>query len=123
MAKLLSQERNGDRIEKWWLHVGDDGREKITLETIEDVEPIIENNKRLYNEKPVDHPVLGRRVAAIPQTVMEELCRIHKISFRELMDRKNERGQHIIQSLINNPDFRSFRTAAGRVDLSDKRIF
>lgn len=122
MAKLISQERNGHKVERWWLHVGDDGREKITLETIEDVEPILENNKRLYNEKPVDHPVLGRRVASIPQTIMEELCRIHKISFAELMDKNNDRGQHIIQSVVNNPDLGKLRTAAGRVNLT-KRSF
>lgn len=120
VGKLISQERNGHKIERWWLHVGDDGKDKIVLETIEDVEPIIENNKRLYNEKPVDHPALGRRVASIPQTIMEELCRIHKISFADLMDKNNARGQHILQSFINNPDFRSFRTAPGRVDISTK---
>ncbi len=121
MAKLLSQEWVGNRLEKWWLHTGDNGNDHITVETIEDVEPVLEKNKALYNEKPVDHPVLGRKVASIPGTVLEELCRIHKISFRELMVGNSERGQKILNSVLNDPSFRSFRTAPGRVDMARGR--
>jgi len=117
MAKLLSTERNGHRIDQYWLHTGDDGKDRITITTVEDVEPLIEANKKLYNEKPVDHPVLGRKVASIPGTIMEELCRIHKISFRELMIGKSDRAQRIMNQFLNDPAFRNFRTAPGRVDM------
>ncbi len=117
MAKLISQERVGNRIERYWLHSGDDGKDRITIETVEDVEPVLEANKKLYNEKPVDDPVLGRKVASIPGTVLEELCRIHKIKFRDLMNSKNPRGQKILNEFLNDPAMRFFRTAPGRVDM------
>jgi hypothetical protein len=116
VAKLIGTEVNGPRIDKYWLHVGEDGREKITVETTEDAEAVIENNKEQYNN-PVRTDGL-RKVASIPGTVIMELCRINKISFRELMMSKTDRAQRVLNSFLNDPSFRSFRTAPGKVDVS-----
>jgi len=62
LKKLLSQEWNGHRLERYWLHTGDDGKDRITIETVEDVEPVLEANKKLYNERPVDDQCLGARL-------------------------------------------------------------
>ena len=117
MAKLLGTEVNGPRIDRYWLHTGDDGRDRITVATTEDVEPAIEANKRQYNDGVKTHDGLGRKVASIPGTIIMELCRINKISFRELMLGKTERSQHIMNRFLNDPAFRGFRTAPGRVDV------
>jgi hypothetical protein len=115
VAKLLGTEVNANRIEQYWLHPGDDGKDRITLTTTEDVEPVIEQNKALYNNPDPAIDGIGRRMARIPGVVIMELCRIHKISFRELMRGKTERSQHIMRSFLNDPSFRSFRCAPGLV--------
>jgi hypothetical protein len=120
MAKLLGTEVNGPRLDKYWLHTGDDGRDRITVETIEDVEPVIEANKAQYNDPAPTQDGVGRKVASIPGVVIMEICRINKISFRELMLGKSERSQHIMNTFLNDPAMRSFRTAPGRVDVRPK---
>lgn len=117
MAKLLGTEVNGERIDRYWLHTGDDGRDRITVQTTEDLEPAIEANKAQYNDPGKTHDGLGRKVASIPGVVLMELCRINKISFRELMLGKSERSQAIMNGFLNDPAFRYFRTAPGRVDV------
>lgn len=123
MAKLLAEQWSGHRLERYWLHTGPDHTDRITIETIEDVEPVIEANKRAYNGSVKDQevPGLGRRVARVPGVVLEELCRIHKIKFRDLMVGNNPRGQKILNDFLNDPAFRSFRTAPGRVDMARGR--
>lgn len=119
MAKLLGTEVNGPRLDRYWEHIGDDGRGKITVETIEDVEPVIEANKVAYNEPQGKNDGL-KKVASIPGTIIMELCRINEISFGELMLGKTDRSQHVLNSFLNDPAFRGFRTAPGRVDVRKK---
>lgn len=119
MAKLLGTEIDGNRHYRYWGHTGTDNREKITLETVEDIEPVIEANKEAYNNAPTHNDGL-KKVASIPGTIIMELCRINKISFRELMLGKTDRAQHVMNSFLNDPAFRAFRTAPGRVDVRKK---
>ena len=119
MAKLLGTEVNGNKIDRYWLHAGDDGNDRITVETVEDIEPVIEANKVEYNENR-KHDGL-KKVASIPGTIIMELCRINKISFRELMLGKSERSQQVMNGFLNDPAFRHFRTAPGRVDVKNDR--
>lgn len=116
MKRLLSTEVIGDRVEYWWHHYGEDGREKITVETVQDVEPILDRNKAEYNDAPQK---FGKgsfhKVATIPATVIEEVCRIKQISFRELMQNKSDRAKHIWSHLLNAREFQAFRTRPGRV--------
>jgi hypothetical protein len=121
MAKLLGTEVNGPSVDRYWLHTGDDGKDRITVATTEDVEPVIEANKAQYNNPAKTQDGLGRKVASIPGVVIMELCRIHKISFRELMLGKTERSQSIMNGFLNDPAFRGFRTAPGRVDVRPRR--
>jgi hypothetical protein len=120
MAKLLGTELNYPRTDRYWLHTGDKGQDCITVETVEDVEPVIEANKAQYNDPSPTQDGLGRKVASIPGVIIMELCRINKISFRELMLGKTERSQTIMNRFLNDPAFRGFRTAPGRVDVRKK---
>ena len=42
MAKLLGRETVNGITENYWLHTGDDGDDRITVETIHDVEPLFD---------------------------------------------------------------------------------
>lgn len=121
MAKLLGTERNGTRVDRYWLHTGDDGNDRITVETVEDVEPILDMNTFEMNNPVKDIPGIGRKVASIPATVIEELCRLKKISFRELMAAKTDRAISLWNQLLNDRDLCRLRTAPGRVDMAAKR--
>src|SRR3546814_10593245 len=76
MKRLLSKENVGGREELWWLHTGDDGKDRITVETVQDVEPILDQNKREFAAAS-DRFGKGsfHKVATIPSTVIEEICR------------------------------------------------
>lgn len=116
MARLLGQERNGDRMDRWWLHSGDDGKDRITVETIEDVEPVFKA-VQAHREAPKSKDF--RHVASIPQTVVDEVCRVNaKIwginsaqVFAELMDNKTDRAQSIWRMLTKGSDYAKFQSA------------
>lgn len=116
MKRLLSTENVGGRTELWWLHTGDDGKDRITVETVQDVEPILDQNKREYAAASQS---FGKgafhKIATIPSTVIEEICRIKNISFAELMQAKTDYAQHIWKHLLNDPEFLAFRTRPGRI--------
>jgi hypothetical protein len=116
VSKLLHTERFGSRIEKWWMH--DDS---ITVETVEDVKPLLDSNKRQYNDSPErfgKDPM--HKVASIPGTVLEEACRVHQISFRELMAQKTDKSVRIWNELLNGREWRAFRTRPGHVNVKAK---
>lgn len=116
--RLLDKENIGGRIEKWWLHTGDDGEDRITVETVQDVEPILDANKRAFNDAPRSYDKSGMtKVADIPATVIEETCRIKGIPFREFVAAKTDRAQAAWRELLNAREFRAFRTRPGRVDV------
>lgn len=116
MKRLLGVENIGGRISKDWLHVGDDGREKITTETVQDVEPIIRETKQISDAQ------LGRRgfmrlKANIPMTLLEDMCRASaeawgcsaKEAISEVMLGKTDRAQRIIRTLTEGRDFRKLQ--------------
>lgn len=116
MKRLLSKEFVGGREELWWLHTGPDGNDRITVESVQDVEPILDQNKREYASAPTrfgDGAL--HKVATIPATVIEEICRIKQIPFGEMIQGKSDRAQRIWSRLLNDPQFRSFRTRPGRI--------
>lgn len=116
MKRLLGVENIGGRISKDWLHVGDDGREKITTETIQDVEPIIRATKQMSDAQ------LGRRgfirfKANIPDTLLEDMCKASAVQWgctlqeamREVMIGKTDRAQRVIRTLTEGRDFRKLQ--------------
>ena len=116
MAKLLHTDNHGDRVEHWWLHTGDDGNDRITIQTVEDVQPLLDRNKEEFNSAPQK---FGKgtfhKVASIPATVLEEVCRIREISYMELMQNKSDLAKSIWNHMLNDSTLRAFRTRPGRV--------
>jgi hypothetical protein len=119
MAKLIGTEVHGGRIDRYFLHTGDDGKDRITVQSTEDAEPLLEACQREYNAAPgrFEKKPGMRRIARFNETTLTEICRIHKISFRELMIGKSCRAQDIWNKVLNDPALRKFRTAPGRVDV------
>jgi hypothetical protein len=116
MKRLLGVENIDGRISKDWLHVGDDGRDKITTETVQDVEPIIRATKQMSDAQ------LGRRgfmrfQANIPSVLLEDMCKAAAIAsnqttkevFEEVMLGKTDRAQRIMRTLTEGRDFRKLQ--------------
>lgn len=111
MATLLSQEWVGGRLEKTWLHIGDDGRRKITTEVIQDCEPIFDNTKVLAQNQ--SSKSMLRFKANVPGTSIEDACRIEAkrwgVSFREcfseVMQGKTDRAKSVWKILTEGRDY------------------
>jgi hypothetical protein len=116
MKRLLGVENIDGRISKDWLHVGDDGRDRITTETTQDVEPIIRATKQMSDAQ------IGRRgfmrfQANIPSVLLEDMCKAAAIAsnqttkevFEEVMLGKTDRAQRIIRTLTEGRDFRKLQ--------------
>lgn len=116
MKRLLGVENIGGRISKDWLHVGDDGRDRITTEITQDVEPIIRATKQMSDAS------LGRRgfirfKANIPSTLLEDMCKAAAIAsgqttkdvLEEVMIGKTDRAQRIMRTLTEGRDFRKLQ--------------
>lgn len=114
MSRLLGQEVNGGRIDRWWLHTGDDGSDRITVETIEDVEPVIDAVKR---RRELPNSGDFRHVATIPRTVIDEVCRVNAATwgvqpyqvFAELMANKTDRARGVWRLFTQGRDYRRFQ--------------
>jgi len=114
--KLLGAEVSpAGLLEKHWL-TSDGGRDQIVVERIQDVEPILKKNQAAFNDAPTSYgkSEMGK-VADIPAVVIEEMCRLHQITFKELMDQRSEKSLAIWNELLNGRDFRYFRTRPGVV--------
>jgi hypothetical protein len=116
VKRLLGVENIDGRISKDWLHVGDDGREKITTETIQDVEPIIRATKRMSDAQQGQRGFM-RFQANIPSVLLEDMCRASAIEWgcttkealAEVMLGKTDRAQRLIRTLTQGRDFRKLQ--------------
>lgn len=116
MAKLVAVEQiGGGRFERWWTHEGDDGRKKLTVETVQDAEPAIDNAKALAEN--TDRKSLLRFKANVTATQLEEACRIaaklwgqpFPETFREVMQAKTDRAKSVWRNLTEGRDFRKLQ--------------
>ena len=89
------------------FHVDNDVR--YAIETIQDVEPILENNKKLATAGDGYSPSRDiRRIANIPNVIIEKwinegICNVFD---------KNDAPK--LRRLLNDPDWRHLRTSPGR---------
>lgn len=116
--KLLGAELVPGGVEKYWLHNGDDNRDRITVETVVDVEPILKRNAEEFNSASARFNGEMCKVANVPGVVLIELAKKSGISFSELMNGKTEKARHVLNQLLNGREFTAFRTRPGRVDVS-----
>lgn len=113
--KLLGVENIGGRIQKWWLHSGDDAKDRITAETIQDVEPVFRHVKVLSDAQSPKSEF--RYQGSIPATLIEELCRVsaqqwgikYKDAFQELMLGKTDRAKQVWKMLLKGRDYRKLQ--------------
>ena len=116
MKRLLGVDDLGGRISKDWLHVGDDGRERITTEIVQDVEPVIRATKAMSDAQ-LGHRGFMRFQANIPQTLLEDMCRVAAVEsgetakdvFAEVMKGETARAQRIMRTLTQGRDFRKLQ--------------
>lgn len=118
MKELMGAESSNGIIERHWLHE-DGGRKLLTVERIQDVEPILKRNKQEFNSASKSY---GRselqKVASIPAIILERACKIHEIKFPELMACKSDKAKKIWNELLNSRDFTAFRTKPGVVKVN-----
>jgi len=83
----------------------DEGEDRLTIKRVQDVEPILEANKRAFNLGHVQ-PGPVRLAARIPTIVIESYlqCGIDLINDESAM-----------KKFLNDPDNRYFRTMPGKV--------
>jgi len=116
MKQPLGTENIGGRISKDWLHLDDSGREVITTETTQDVEPIIRATKQMSDAQ-IGKRNFMRFQANIPQTLLEDMCRVAAIEsgqttkdvLAEVMIGKTDRAQRIMRTLTQGRDFRKLQ--------------
>ena len=110
---LLNVERIDGVTNKWWRHLGDDGKPKITIQSTEDAEPVFRQAKRL-KETPSEEL---RFKAADPRTLIVEVCEFHAVRwgvsrsevFRELMQNKTDRAKSVWRLLTADADYRKLQ--------------
>ena len=106
MKALLSARSGVDTI----FHGHQDGT--FTIETREDVEPILDANKRMQtNEYPRDKELLP--VARVPATVYQKWLQDLGIPFDQAHEPDVRRL--ICQLYLNSNEFRFLRTTEGRI--------
>lgn len=118
--KLLGTEATFDGgIEKTWLHTGDDNKDRITVQRIVDVDPVLKRNAEEFNSASGGF-MRGdmHKVASIPAIVLENAARFHQMPFGELIQGRSEKAQRVWNDLLNGREFQKFRTKPGRIDTS-----
>lgn len=112
--KLLEVETSGGLVNKTWLHVGDNNQDQITVQTFQDVEPIMKQTKhRAQQNKGKDF----RYKADIPSNLINEACYqaskswgvSAKEAMEELMIAKTDRAKKLWKVLTEGRDFRKFQ--------------
>jgi hypothetical protein len=84
---------------------------KIAIERVQDVEDIIENNKRLQNE-PQPHLNGFHHIADIPCIFIEKWCNEKGITYRELMS--DDGFESVVKKMLRDPDYMWLRTTDKR---------
>lgn len=87
----------------------DRGEKLIVVETMQDVEDIVENNKRLQSEEQKSD--WGRHVASVPTVfIVKELNREYARGNTELRYLGPGFDAWYKKTFIDNPEYRAFRT-------------
>ena len=84
--------------------------EKLTIERVQDVEPIIEANKRQFDVDDKRFRRTFNHVARIPNIVLEKWAKDNGMKYDELM-----RDHAKFRRFLNDPDNKLFRTKPGRI--------
>ena len=111
--RKISQEVNKNITETFL----DNGNEGVVQKRSLDIKPIIENNKRLYNQNDGYSPDKGlKRIATIPTIILEIWAKeYHKDQNKgNWFELPQETQKKILKEKLNSSEFRYFRTAEGK---------
>lgn len=90
----------------------DESEDKLTIHTVQDVEPILEANKRSFANIERNHGYKSdvlNHVARIPLVIAEKWK-------RELgVDVFNRNHEQKVKALLNSPEYQYLRTRPGRI--------
>jgi len=95
----------------------DNGNEGVVQKRSLDIKPILEDNKRLYNQNDGYSPDKGlKRIATIPTIILEIWCKeYHKDQNKgNWFDLPRVIQQKILREKLNSSDYRYFRTSSGK---------
>lgn len=114
MKRLLGSEWIFGRLHKHWMHYGDDGRKKLTVETKQNATPVLDHVKRLNELSPGKD---FRYKATITFTDMDRVAKesgvkwgiTTKDAFAELMSGSTDRAQKALRELTDGRDFRKLQ--------------
>ena len=112
--RKISQETDDKGITETFL---DNGNEGVVQKRSLDVKPILENNKRLYNQNDGYSPDKGlKRIATIPTIILEIWTKeYHKDQNKgNWFDLPKDIQQKILREKLNSSDYRYFRTSSGK---------
>jgi len=120
MATLLGRHQLGHRVQNYWKHVGDDGRDRITVETVEDVAPVFKSVKMAV-EAEKSKPTFKLK-AQIPYTVIDETAKVSaelwgvtvKEAFEEIIQQKTDRAERVMRLLTEGRDYNKFHAKTYR---------
>lgn len=115
MKRLLWSENVGGRVEHWWRHTGDKGQECLTVETVQDVEPVFDEVKRLSDQQQPGS--FFRYRGSVPATLFNELVKQSSITwgvtvrqaFAEIMQGNTDRAQGVLRMLRDGRDYRKLQ--------------
>jgi hypothetical protein len=112
MRKIL--EETDKHITETYL---DNDKDGIIQKRSLDIEPIIENNKKLFNQNDGYSSDKGlKRIASIPVVILEIWCKeYHKDQNKgNWFELPQETQKKILKEKLNSSEFRYFRTAEGK---------
>jgi|TARA_B110000211_G_C13703456_1_gene388541 hypothetical protein len=112
MRKIL--EETDKHITETFL---DNDKDGIIQKRSLDIEPIIENNKKLFNQNDGYSSDKGlKRIASIPVVILEIWCKeYHKDQNKgNWFELPQETQKKILKEKLNSSEFRYFRTAEGK---------
>lgn len=90
----------------------DDLTKEVTVRRVRDVQPLIEENKRIFNEGLQNRHCEFRRIGSFDPMVVEQWKLNRKIPKDvDVFARGNEK---LLTLLVNDPDMAAFRTLPGR---------
>lgn len=103
MAKRLFSHDPVFGVTKYWHW--DEMSDEVAIETVQDIEPLLEYNQRLRNDQTsLDRWGDGKVVAKIPMT-----------EYAKLLADKRIHDQAYLRRWLNDPENRKYRTRLGRV--------
>lgn len=90
----------------------DESGDQLHIETVQDVEPIFEKNKRLYNDAPKHgfKSEIFNKKAEIPMVVLLGWCQRKGISYQEFMG-----DPAILRRFLNDPENKFCLCRPGKV--------